>query len=307
MDMQGKYFLSTSSHELSPKLEISEFEYNKIVNARKTLSAALNIEETYDLVLGNFLDLEKEMLLLTLDKIFDHRFDYKKAYDVLSSINRKFTNFVLSAKNYTELIDSMTSKSANNKEGIKATVKAIRAKHYTENSDYRFMEALRNHLSHFGGAVHLILNPDKWLTDEKNQAKNLVFNMCVYALKERLAENEKFKKTVYDELPEKVDLKKAARSYVGAISNIHEQVRNITKTATTEARLTIETHLESYKKMTDGDSFIVGAYSDTAYQTDEAPTLLLLEWDDVRLELLKRNQSVSNMEKRHITSAIVNE
>lgn len=127
MNMQGKYFLSTSSHETSPKIEISEIDYDEIISARKTLSAALKIEETYDIVLGNFLDFEKEILLLTLDKVADHRFDYKKAYDVLSSINRKFTNFVLSAKNYTELIDSMTSKSANNKEDIKAIVKSMRA------------------------------------------------------------------------------------------------------------------------------------------------------------------------------------
>jgi len=307
MNMQGKYFLSTSSHETSPKIEISEIDYDEIISARKTLSAALKIEETYDIVLGNFLDFEKEILLLTLDKVADHRFDYKKAYDVLSSINRKFTNFVLSAKNYTELIDSMTSKSANNKEDIKAIVKSMRAKHFDESLDYRFMEALRHHLSHFGGAVHLIHNPDKWLVDENNQARNFVFNMYIYSLKDRLIENEKFKKALLAELPEKIDLKKAARSYIGAISNIHQQVRTITETATTEARLTIETHLDSYKKLTDADAFMVGAYSNTAYQTDEAPTLLFLEWDDVRIELLKKNQSVSNMEKRHITSAIITE
>ncbi len=71
MNMQGKYFLSTSSHETSPKIEISEIDYDEIISARKTLSAALKIEETYDIVLGNFLDFEKEILLLTLDKVAD--------------------------------------------------------------------------------------------------------------------------------------------------------------------------------------------------------------------------------------------
>ncbi|WP_411378802.1 hypothetical protein [Pseudomonas sp. MPB26] len=304
MDMQGKYFLGTSLHEASPKLEISEEEYTGLVNARQTLTAALNIEETYDLVLGNFLDLEKEVLLLTLNKIVDHRFDYKKAYDVLSSINRKFTNFVLSAKNYTELIDSMASKANNRSGGTKEAVKAIREKHYGDNLNYRFMEKLRNHLSHFGGAVHSVHNPDKWVMDENKKAKNLVYNISIYALKASLAANGEFNKQVLNELPDKVDLKKAARSYMGAVSSIQVAVRALTKTATEEARALIESNLDKYKSENDGNVFLVGAFSNKAYETNEDPTMLFLEWDDVRIELMKTNQSISNMERRHITSAI---
>ncbi|WP_448652388.1 hypothetical protein ACSHWC_02380 [Pseudomonas fluorescens] len=304
MDMQGKYFLGASLHEMSPKMEISEEDYTGLVQARETLTAALNIEETYDLVLGNFLDFEKKVLLLTLNKIADHRFDYKKAYDVISSINRKLTNFVLAAKNYTELIDSMASKATNNKEGVKDAVKAIREKHYGENLDYRFMEKLRNHLSHFGGAVHSVHNPDKWILDESKQAKNLVYNIGVHALKSSLAANDAFNKTVLKELPDKIDLKKAARSYMGAVSSIQVQVRNLTKTTVEEARSLIEAKLESYGNENDGDVFLVGAYSNKAYESDEEPIMLFLEWDDVRVELIKINQSITNMEKRHVTSAI---
>ncbi len=184
----------------------------------------------------------------------------------------------------------------------------MRAKHFDESLDYRFMEALRHHLSHFGGAVHLIHNPDKWLVDENNQARNFVFNMYIYSLKDRLIENEKFKKALLAELPEKSRFKKSCQIlHQEQLATSTSRFRTITETATTEARLTIETHLDSYKKLTDADAFMVGAYSNTAYQTDEAPTLLFLEWDDVRIELLKKNQSVSNMEKRHITSAIITE
>lgn len=46
------------------------------------------MEESYHLVIGNFLDLEKELLLLTAEKVVDHRFDYQRAYELTSTLNR---------------------------------------------------------------------------------------------------------------------------------------------------------------------------------------------------------------------------
>jgi plasmid maintenance system antidote protein VapI len=304
MDFKSDYFLKVAALGQFPEMEISENDYNEIVNARQTLTTALSIEEKYDLVLGNFLDLEKELLMLTVEKVVDHRFDYSRAYAVTSSLNRRVVNFVLSGKNYTELIASKASKCTGNDKEVEVSVKALTSKHYDESLDYRLMEALRNHLSHSGVAVHLVDNPDKWLLDDKKQATNLVFNIDIYALKSRLAENTGFKLSVLKELPDRIDLKKSTRSYLGAISSIQEEVRKITINTVENSRSVIEKHLKKYAELNSGSSFAVGAYSAASHKLGLKPVMLLLDWDDIRIELSEKNQSTSNMEKRYVSSAI---
>lgn len=305
MDFKYDHFLKIAALGKYPELEISEDEFREIINARRTLTTALSIEENYDHVLGNFLDLEKELLMLTFEKVVDHRFDYNRAYAVTSSLNRRVVNFVISGKNYTELISSKASKCASNSAEVALEVTKLTRSHYDNNSDYRLMEALRNHVSHSGVAVHSVDNPDRWLLDENKQATNLVFNLSMYALKERLAENDGFKPTVLKELADKTDLKKAARSYIGAISSIQEEVRRLTKETTENARSIIEKYLAKYAEVNNGNSFPLGCYSKAEFELNKKPTMLFLDWDDVRIGLTEKNHSISNMEKRYVSSAIV--
>ncbi|MGE8499750.1 MAG: hypothetical protein ACN6O6_19785 [Pseudomonas sp.] len=297
-------FLRVAALGAWPKLEISEAEFSSIVKSRQILTAALSVEEKYDLVLGNFLDLEKELLMLTAEKIIDNRFDYARAYSLIASLNRRFVNFVLSGKSYTELIASKASKCVPGDSEVETKIQALTSKHYDESLDYRLMEALRNHVSHSGLAVHHVDNPDKWIFDENNRAETLVFNTDIYAIKDRLAENTGFKKSVLIELPEKIDLKKAARSYVGAISDIQDAVRNAINKSVDDARSIIESYIERYEDINGGKTFSIGAYSADAQAEGKGPVILFLNWDDVRVGLLEKNQSISNMDKRHVSSAL---
>ncbi|WP_259753452.1 hypothetical protein [Pseudomonas sp. GCEP-101] len=299
-----QHYLKIAALGKFPKLKITPIEYNSIIRAREILTAALEVEEKYDLVIGNFLDLEKELLNLTIEKVVDHRFDYSRAYTLTSTLNRRISNFILSGKNYTELIASKASKCTKNKEETENTITQLTNKHYDENLDYRLMEALRNHISHSGAAIHQIQNPDGWITNDKNEATHLVFNIGIYALKERLSSNAGFKAAVLKELPEKVDLKRASRHYIGAISNIQEEVRKITKPSIEDARATIEKFIDAYKEINNGEAFAVGAYQPGTIKENKKPIILLLDWDDVRIGLQKKNTSITNMEKRYVSSAI---
>ncbi len=298
------YFLKVAALGQFPIVEITEDEYEKIANARQTLSAALNMEESYDLAIGNFLDLEKELLLLTVEKVVDHRFDYQRAYELTSTLNRRTVNFILSGKNYTELIASKASKCFGGDQQIEETVKLLTNKEYDASLDYRLMEALRNHVSHSGVAIHKVTNPDRWILDEHKQAQSLVFNIGIHALKSRLAENSKFKKAILDELPNDIDLKKAVRSYMGAISSIHEEVRKLTKPTIEQARATVEFYLAKYADQNNGKASSVGAYSSELHASGQKPIMLLLEWDDVRIELEKKNHSITNIGKRYVSSSL---
>lgn len=284
-------------------LEVSEVEYKLLVRSRSILSAALSIEEKYDLVLGNFIDFEREAILLTMDSLTDLSFNYSKAYTVLSALNRRVANFIFFGKNYTELIPSMASKCVDDKAGMIKKVEALRSKIYDETLDYRFAEALRGHITHCADAVHSVTNPSRWTMNADKQADKLVFNIGVHSLKDRLRENSGFKKSVLNEVGDKIDLKQVARKYMGCISELQEQVRSFTEDSVREAREVIQDYTDRYAAINDGESFGLAAFSQDAAVS--RPLSLSLEWDDVRIELAEKNQPIQNIDRRYLSSDVV--
>lgn len=305
MTAEPAYFLRQGFIGKIPVLEISESDYETIVRSRGILSAALTIEEKYDLVLGNFIDFERETVLITMDGMTDNSFGYDRAYTILSTLNRKVSNFIYVGKNYTELISSRTSKCVADDDEVASKVQKLTSNLYDTSFEYRFAEALRGHITHYADAVHSVTSPARWSMDKARRADEIEFNIGVYSTKIRLKENTKFKKSVLNEAGEKIDLKQVTRKYMGSISKIQSEVRELVKDSVEKARETIESYTKKYAEINDGDSFGLAAYSSTAIASGATPLSLSLEWDDIRIKLENRNQSIANMDKRFVTSALV--
>lgn len=298
--MTDQYFLKVAAIGSYPKLEITEEEFQNIAEARKVLSSALSIEEKYDLTLSNYIDLEKELLSLTAELMIKFNFDYDNLNKIRAALNRKIANFILTGKIYTEQIVSTAALCANDCSQAKTELKKFRSDKYDNNLDYKIMEALRNYIAHYGMVLHTVSLPSYWTKDSNGEAKELEFNINLFSEKKLLIADPEFKKEIIHLLPEKFDLKKGARSYIGCISEIQENVRRITDSRINSARLTIEEYLSQYGLVNNGVSFAVGAYS----PKDKKPIMLSLEWDNVRINLAKINISISNMSKRYATNSI---
>lgn len=302
---EPQYFLRIAALGKYPTLPITKQAYEKIEEARQTLSIALNIEEKYDLALSNFIELEKELLALTAESMVRADFGYDRFYQIRSTLNRKLSNFIVSGKMYTEQIASDAAKCSSNKEETLQTITALKSNQYDQKLDYRTMEALRNHIAHSGLTVHTVRLPNHWTTNEKNEAQELEFNIDIFAAKKILAENTGFKRSVLNELPELFDLKKAARSYIASISTIQEETRRITSGNINNSRKTIEQHIETYGFANNGETFALGAYFKPPNSDKKLkPVMLMLDWDDVRVSLTKKNDSITNMHKRYATNTI---
>ncbi|NWC94683.1 MULTISPECIES: hypothetical protein [unclassified Pseudomonas] len=298
--MTDQYFLKVAALGRYPKLKITQLEFQNIAEAREVLTGALSIEEKYDLTLSNYIDLEKQLLSLTAELMVKFNFDYDNLYNIRALLNQKIANFILSGKIYTEQIVSTAAFCASDCSEAKAELKKFRSKKYDDNLDYKIMEALRNYIAHHGMVLHTVSLPSHWTQDDNGNAKELEFNIDLFAEKRFLIADREFKKEIIHELPERFDLKKGARSYIGCISEIQKTVRRITEARINSARLTIEEYLNQYSLINDGDSFAVGAYS----PNDKKPIMLTLEWDNVRINLAKTNIPISNMYKRYATNSL---
>lgn len=306
MDVEAKYYLGSVTLEKTNALVIEWSEYARLIDAKRILSEALNIEEKYDVALCNYMEFEKEQLTITLDNLVNSiHYDYNRTYEVLSTLNRRLVNFLSTGKKYTDLVAGLAAKCSINSAETEISIGALLSKHYDDCLDYRAMEVLRNHVNHSGLAVHTVSAPSKWTIDDNKKADQLVFNLEIYAEKKTLAENSKFNKKILKELPDKFDLKKAARSYIGAISHVHEEVRKTIRGNVDGARNTIEEYLKKHSDLNDGASFPVGAFIERPNTPVDSPTMIILDWDNVRVGLAKKNLSISNMTRRHISSALV--
>ena len=62
-----QYVLTVWLSGKHPKLELTKIEYNRIRDAQAGVRCLLQIEELFNLIIGNYIDFEKILLNLTLE------------------------------------------------------------------------------------------------------------------------------------------------------------------------------------------------------------------------------------------------
>lgn len=118
-----------------------------------------------------------------------------------------------------------------------------------------------------------------------------------------LQEDGAFKKAVLAELEEDVDLKAATRSYMESISNVQETVREMIAEPVKSSRALMEDAHRQYGYLYSGSLVGLSAVKWSGErQVSQIP--LLLDWDDIRIKLQKRNAKIVNLRKRYVTGRI---
>ena len=290
-----------------PDLDIDEDKFNNLKQARHCLSAALAIEEKYELLLSNYLDLEKECLNATLDYMVRSSTDYSGFFDIRLAFNRRVVNLLTSTKLYIDQIQQHVKSCIPDRPDIGNDIEALFSAEYDEYFEYRFMEALRNYVQHRGLAVHSTSLGEKWTSQEEDG--ELEFKTRLFTHRTEVEGDKAFKRQVSKEMPEKVDLVHAIRVYVGSISNIHCEIRNIVAHVSEASRQLILEFINKYEdvdgKKSIGLSAIKFIPKEPVDETIEKVPLLL-EWDDIRLNLIKKNGSLTNLNKRYVSNSANN-
>jgi hypothetical protein len=202
-----------------PELEISEGEYREYESAHEVLSSCLAMEEKYEILISNYLDLEKELLAATAEYMVRHEFGYTTLFDLRLRLNIRLVNVLTSAKLYIDQLGQHVRDCLPECSDAVDAVKALFSSKYDAYKEYRFMEALRNYAQHRGIPVHSTSVGGRWTSLE--ESGSLEYSLEFGSLSRLLKEDPRFKKTVLEELPEQVDLKAATRQYVEAIGDVH--------------------------------------------------------------------------------------
>lgn len=274
--MNIKYVLRKNTIDHNREIMLCENDYLQCKKSKIILDEILAIEEKYNILLNNYTELEKTIFnTLLIGKI--HTVSYKDFHEHKLLINTKIVNFLTSARLYIDVSGKHISKILYSKE--KDSLKENKATEYDKNICYRFMEALRNYVQHYGIAAHFI--------EFKKTRDGEFFNF--FCIKNTLKKDNRFKKSILEESPENIDLKEYIRSYMDSLGNIHLAARKLTYKTVDVAREKIHSfHLLYFGGQSNCPTASLCIHKIANNTTvDEIP--LLLEWDDLRIELQKRH------------------
>jgi len=298
-----KYILRKAILEKVPEVEISKSEYIELHKARNILSNALEIEEKYEIVISNYLDFEQEIMNATIKYMIREHLDYSDFFEVRLGLNIKLVNLLTAVRLYVDQLNQNVTECLDNNQNVKKDVKNLFSKEYDENKFYRFMEALRNYVQHRGIPVHWTQQNRRWTSLGDDGL--IEYSIELSSLRSYLEEDKKMKKSVLHEMDEKIDLKAATRSYIESISRIHDAARKMISASTERSRQLIEDAHRLYaKEYNDNLVGLSACKLDGNKQIAFIP--LLLDWDDVRVNLQKRNRKLVNLSKRYATGQIKN-
>lgn len=288
---------------LAKEIDLSIF--NKLKDSHELLYSARVIEEKYDLLVRNYLEFEQEVLSRLVEDMVSYKVDYGDFYELKSVLNRRIVNFLTAAKLYSDQIQKHVSVCMNG--CVKERVKKFFSEEYDANFEYRFMEALRNYVQHYCLAVHHISMGGSW--ERSIEPFQQVNKIKIYALKSELISDKSFKKAVLNEMDDEVELLKSIRIYMSSFGNVHNKIRQLICDNVREARLFIQKNIDDYRLFDKEGAFGLSAYYSVegddplSRPTDTCP--VMLDWDDVRLNLEKRNSGAINLGRRYVSGSCI--
>ena len=145
-----------------PELEIDQTRFEEIKASRPILLHALAIEEKYEIIISNFLELEREAINASVSEMVRNHIEYKDFFGVRLALNIRLVNLLTAVRLYTDQLASHICACIPSDNNLKAEVKSFFSTEYDASFEYRFMEALRNHVQHSGIPAHRISTGAKW-------------------------------------------------------------------------------------------------------------------------------------------------
>lgn len=284
--------------ESTPEISITEEQFHAARKARAALNAAFALEETYDLLLSNFLELERDILCAAASSVVRDIHSYEDLFEVRSNSNRRVVNLLSAARLYLDHAPQHLADCTYDAKASKIIFKKATSEQYDSQFSYRFMEALRNHVQHSGLAVHLVRHASRWTGMEPDTV--LETRLELVTEKKFLQEDSQFHKKILAEMPKDVEIIQASREYLQGLGQIHTQVRTLLDQIVPSARQTLQQLIDTYASFNNGGTL---GLSVMQIDGEERKPLLpiFLNWDDVRLKLKARNSTLRNLGRRVAT------
>lgn len=246
---------------LDPKQwhHIDASSYETIREHKANLLYALEIEERFDILLGNYVEFEEDILKMSLRHVVIRKQDPNDLNTQRREMNRRIANFLSSAMLYRDHlkhdIRSIFGKGSPQEIDLEKEISF----HYDRSFSYRLMEAIRNYVQHRGVAASSV--SVKFQLTELQPGAQVACTVTPHMMKKFLLADPKFKASIRQEieaLPDTTDLKPHIREYMTRLNLLNNWVRSLLNdecsTWETTIRDTIEAFKEQYSLTNDSET-----------------------------------------------------
>lgn len=303
------HYLLKSAFPRSPKLPISETEYVNILASWSSLSTIAAIEEEWDCLIQNYIELETELIRSAMNSMVLNHADYHEMNQTRLAFSRRLSNLLHSCKSYSDHIKHHLNRLATPE--LKNKFEKSTSAAYDSSSSYRFMEALRNYAQHRAMPLHGVTLDAAWTGnfDGKDKSEGLHRHSLHLQIDlRRIRSDQKFKAAVRAEIansPDHLDVSILVREYIERLAQVHEDLRTSIKSELDQAIHSIQTAIKKFDEISQFDTF----------------TLKVVEWDDEKEtainsqtifgDLLQRiyrlthqNRNLVNLRLRYVSSEV---
>ena len=278
--MEKKYILEQRVLDPHVRMELDEHRYIALANAKFVLSDALAFEQGYELVLGNFIEMEMAFTEISLRATLEMDHQHPTLVGTMRETNRHVINVLTAMKSYVNQVPQLF-KALDLSPKFDATVKTELNDMHFASLDYQFVCELRNHVQHQGNAIHGFESSLVLRSDSNSWAEAV----SLYANKSELAASN-FKAKIVAQLPDKIDVRQRVRMSMVALGGVHLKLRTLLAQHVDASRATFDAAISDYRAA--GATSVVGLAARCDGEK-KADVPVLVDWDDDRLRLITKN------------------
>lgn len=266
-------------------VEITADEHADHRMARHCLIDAGNFERRFELLLGNFLAWEEFCAVSQLRFELIKDIGYEQGDILIMEANRHIINVFTSGKTYIDQVKQdfkfLGEDGAFSKHAVALTKAA-----YDRSLFYRLTYELRNR------SQHRALVVDGMNAGSPKDGKETIAFHC---FKAKIAEDGKFKKSVLEEAPEKIDLHAMLRGYMTEVSGIHIALRAKVRQEVDRSRALFAASIKRYAAAQQDPKDVSkdGVGVEAIHIRDDTvveAVPLILKWDNTRKKLAEKNR-----------------
>ncbi len=299
-----KYYLTRATLGATD-LEIDENEYEDYKESSKVLSSCLSLEESYEILISNYIDLENEQLAwATLSMVRNVSED--DFFNVTLSLDRRMVNFLTTARLHIEHLqkrggDCMRGQSI---EKMKAVIKSFCDAEKADKPEYKFMWDLRNEVLHSSLATHWFSFSTSRTNSFDDPIPKFEFSLKFGSLKSSLSTGFKPEELDTMSSEDRVELMSIARVYMESLSTVQVKFRKYVAESVNQARSRMEEAFCRYREVCEDSLTYLELWKvDDSDKTIEEPAFSLF-YDDQRIQLQDKNRELVNLRNSHVTGKI---
>jgi hypothetical protein len=286
-------------------IPLSEAEYLELVAAKALVFEIISLEEKWDVVVTNHLDLEKTLNDIAAEHMVQGAIDYHPMSDKRLTINRRVMNSLATCRLYLDHAPQHLGRLESHVSNLVQTFGTQTNMHFAESQAYRIADMMRNHAQHFGLPIETI-RLDITNSERADSRDVLLYRIEAHLDLEAFIANPANRAATRDELKKlnsPPSVRTVLREYLARLSLIHQTMRNMLESVTIAKEALLSAAIRQFEERYAGFAdFPLSIVEFGEQGTWKADTTIFKKFLERRKHLSERNRALPQLIRAHVTT-----